>query len=63
MRKTITIIKQNLIWAFIIWVIIGLQSCKKNNDESVQPTVVFSFSAPDTLVFEHSSTKQLTVSV
>lgn len=40
-----------------------ISSCKKEEDPQQPEATVFSFSTPDTLVFEHSGTKSLAVTV
>ncbi len=55
--------KLRLIFTLGICLVLGLYSCKKNKDKVINQAVAFSFSAPDTLVFEHSDAKQLSVSV
>lgn len=40
-----------------------ISSCKKEDDPQQPEATVFSFSTPDTLVFEHSGTKSLAVTV
>lgn len=41
--------------------LLGMQSCTKESEPA--PTTEFSFTAPDTVIFEHSGTKTLEVSV
>ena len=62
MRNTKSMRKQTCIWTLVFTVVIGFQSCKKNTDTDPLP-VVFSFTAPDTLEFEHSGAMPLEVSV
>ena len=53
---------QSLACAFAICILISFQSCKKNNADNPIPTV-FTFTAPDTIVFEYSGSKPLTVAI
>lgn len=53
MKKTVT---------WILLVLVYFTSCKKDETDPPKPTQ-FSFSIPDSLVFEHSDTKPLPVSV
>lgn len=47
----------------ILLILTIVNSCKKEEDPQQPAATVFSFSCPDSLVFEHSETQSLTVSV
>ena len=63
MIKFIKKIMWSFSWILAIGFIIGIQSCKKNNNNENSQNVVFSFTAPDTLTFEYTGSEQLAVAV
>lgn len=52
------------VMVLFLFVAVGLSSCKKDKSKDDAPKQVeFTFSAPESLTFEHSGTKQLPVSI
>jgi len=56
-------LKNSIGWVCLICVFSCFVSCKKNNTDPISTPVVFTFSAPDTILFEYSGNKPLAVGV
>ena len=56
-------LNKSIVWIYLICIFISFESCKKTSTDTNPQPVVFTFSAPDTILFEYSGNKPLAVGV